>query len=159
MTLELLWSKLADIEAKSGMQCGRTGKCNADCCRPSIMGGEPGVTPPEIALINSFLTKQRGFRFYEAGRDGCKFLGKNGLCRIYPVRPIDCRVHFCKDDSLQSQANPEVANLVAEYHSRHEAAFMATELIDSFRFLGEQQGLLPRASMSLAPERRSPWSG
>ena len=138
MTLELLWSKLADIDAKSGMHCGRPGKCNAECCRPSLMGGEPGVTRPEIALINSFLAKQRVFRFYEAGEDACKFLGKDGLCRIYPVRPIDCRAHFCKEGSLESQSNREISSLVGEYHSRHEAAFMATELIDSCRFLGEQ---------------------
>ncbi|HIJ90621.1 MAG: YkgJ family cysteine cluster protein [Desulfobulbaceae bacterium] len=137
MTLKILWARLADIEAKSGMKCGRPGKCNADCCHPSIMGGVPGVTPPEAELINSFLATQQGFRFSEAGEDGCKFLGKDGLCRIYSVRPIDCRVHFCKENSLESQPNPEIVHLVAEYHSRHEAAFMETELIDSFRFLGE----------------------
>jgi len=137
MTLEDLWGSLADIEAKSGMKCGRSGGCNADCCRPSLMGGEPGVTRPEIELVNSFLAKHQGFRFYEAGRDSCKFLGKNGRCRIYAVRPIDCRVHFCKDDSLASQSNRDVSNLVGEYHSRHEALFMETELIDSFRFSGE----------------------
>lgn len=137
MTLEILWKKLADITAKSGMKCGRTDKCNSDCCRPSISGSEPGVTRPEIELINGFLAKHKGFRFYEAGSESCKFLGKNGKCRVYAVRPIDCRVHFCKDDSLASQANREAVNLVADYHSRHEAAFMETELIDSFRFSGE----------------------
>ncbi len=137
MTLEVLWGRLADIEAKSGMKCGRPGKCNAECCRPSVIGGEPGVTPPEIEMVNRFLAKNRGFQFYEAGRDFCKFLGKNGQCRIYAIRPIDCRVHFCKDDSLESQSNSDVSNLVGDYHSRHEAAFMETELIDSFRFLGE----------------------
>jgi len=138
MPLESLWTSLAEIEAKSGMKCGRPGKCNADCCHPSIMGGVPGVTPPEIALINTFLAEQKGFRFYEAGLDGCKFLGKDGLCRIYPVRPIDCRVHFCKENTLESQPNPEIVTLVAEYHARNEAAFMETELIDACRFLGEQ---------------------
>lgn len=137
MTLEFLWEKLADLTAESGMKCGRSDKCNSDCCRPSVSGGEPGVTLPEIKLINSFLAKQRGFRFYEAGSASCKFLGKDGKCRIYAVRPIDCRVHFCKDDSLASQSNREAANLVADYHSRHESAFMETELIDSFRFSGE----------------------
>ncbi len=53
------------------------------------------------------------------------------------MRPIDCRIHFCCDDSLASQPNREAAEVVADYHSRHEAAFMATELIDSFRFAGE----------------------
>ncbi len=137
MTLEVLWSRLADIAAKSGMKCGRSDKCNAECCRPSVSGGEPGVTHPEIELINSFLAKHRGFRFYEAGIDSCKFLGKNGKCRIYAIRPIDCRVHFCKDESLASQSNRNASNLVEDYHSRHEAEFMETELIDSFRFSGE----------------------
>jgi Fe-S-cluster containining protein len=138
MTLELLWDSLADIEAKSGMTCGRSEGCNADCCRPAVIGGEPGVTLPEIELINSFLARHRGFRFYEAGRDSCKFLDRNGQCRIYAVRPIDCRVHFCQDDSLASRSNRDVSNLVGEYHSRHEAAFLQTELIDSFRFPGER---------------------
>jgi Fe-S-cluster containining protein len=101
------------------------------------MGGEPGVTRPEIESISSFLAKHRGFRFYEAGGDSCKFLNKSGQCRIYAVRPIDCRVHFCKDDSLESKSNREVSNLVGDYHSLHKAAFMETELIDSEWFPGE----------------------
>lgn len=137
MTLQGLWVKLAEIAAKSGMKCGRSELCNAECCRPSISGGEPGITPSEVASINAFLAKQQRFRFYEAGSDSCKFLGKDGKCRIYPVRPIDCRVHFCKNGSLASQPNREAANVVADYHSRHESAFMATELIDSVRFAGE----------------------
>lgn len=137
MTLEFLWEKLADITTKSGMKCGRSGQCNADCCRPSVSGSEPGVTPPEIELINGFLAKQRGFRFYEAGEDSCKFLDKNGKCRIYAVRPIDCRVHFCIDDSLASRPNHNAANLVEDYHARHDVEFMETELIDSFKFSGE----------------------
>jgi Fe-S-cluster containining protein len=137
MTLEDLWSRLATLEAKSGMKCGRSDKCNSDCCRPSISGSEPGVTRPEIILINRFLVKQQGFRFYEAGSDSCKFLSKEGKCRIYAVRPIDCRVHFCKDDSLASQPNHEAVSLVADYHSCHEADFMNSELIDSFKFHGE----------------------
>ena len=138
MTLEALWARLADLEARSGIRCGRSEKCNADCCRPSVIGGLPGVTPPEIALINRFLATCRGFRFHEAGKDACKFLGANGLCRIYAVRPIDCRAHFCTADSVASQPNREVAALVEEYHSRHAAAFMETELIDSCRFFGEE---------------------
>ncbi len=137
MTLANLWDRLADIEVKDGIKCGRPDKCNAECCRPSVIGGEPGVTYPEIELVNSFLAKHREFRFYEAGRDCCKFLGQDGQCRIYAVRPIDCRVHFCKDDSLQSQSNREISELVGDYHSRHEAVFLETELIDSFRFSGE----------------------
>ncbi len=137
MTLEDLWSRLATLEAESGIKCGRSGKCNSDCCRPSVGGGEPGVTPPEIELIHRFLVKQGNFRFYEAGSDSCKFLGKNGKCRIYPVRPIDCRVHFCIDESLASQPNHKAADLVADYHSCHETAFSNTELIDLFKFHGE----------------------
>jgi Fe-S-cluster containining protein len=139
MTLEILWSRLAEITAKSGMKCGRSDKCNAECCRPSVIGGEPGVTQPEIEWINRFLAEHRGFRFYEAGGEFCKFLGKDGKCRIYAVRPIDCRVHFCKDDSLASQSNREVADLVGDYHSRHEAEFLATELIDSIKFGAEHR--------------------
>lgn len=101
------------------------------------MGGEPGVTRPEIERINSFLAQNKGFRLYEAGSDCCKFLGNDGRCRIYAVRPIDCRVYFCRDDTLESQPNREASDLVDDYHSRHEAAFLDTELIDSFRFLGE----------------------
>lgn len=137
MTLQNLWDRLEDIAARSGIKCGRSDQCNAECCRPCVSGGEPGVTHAEIALINLFLAKQREFRFYEAGSASCKFLGKDGKCRIYPVRPIDCRVHFCKKDSLASQPNREAADLVADYHSRHESAFMTTELIDSVRFAGE----------------------
>ncbi len=137
MTLEVLWDRLADIETRTGMECGRSDGCNAACCRPPVIGGEPGVTRPEIDLICSFLAKHSGFRFYEAGRYSCKFLDKNGKCRIYAVRPIDCRVHFCKDNSLKSQSNREISKLVGEYHSRHEAAFLETELIDSVRFPGE----------------------
>lgn len=137
MTLEALWERLADITAKTGMKCGRSDKCNSDCCRPPISGGEPGVTRLEIKLINRFLAKQRGFRFYKAGSDSCKFLGKNGKCLIYAVRPIDCRVHFCKDDSLTSQSNRSASTLVEDYHARYEVEFMATKLIDSFKFLGE----------------------
>jgi Fe-S-cluster containining protein len=138
MTLEVLWDRLADITTKTGMKCGRSDKCNSDCCRPSNSVGEPGVTRPEIKLINRFLAKQRGFRFYEAGSDCCKFLGKDGKCLIYTVRPIDCRVHFCKDDSLASQSNRSASILVEDYHARYEVEFMATELIDSFTFLGER---------------------
>ncbi|OEU72920.1 MAG: hypothetical protein BA874_07020 [Desulfuromonadales bacterium C00003068] len=138
MTLEDLWTRLADITAKSGMKCGRTDKCKAECCRPAGIGGEPGVTPPEGELINSFLAKRKGFKFYEAGTASCKFLGKDGKCRIYAVRPTDCRVHFCKNDLLESETNCDISNLVDDYHAQHEAEFMATELIDSFRFSGEQ---------------------
>jgi Fe-S-cluster containining protein len=138
MTLEALWGTLAEITARAGLKCGRSGKCNAECCRPSGSGGRPGVTPPEIAAINSFLAMHGGFRFHEAGRDACKFLGQTGQCRIYAVRPIDCRVHFCKDDPLESQSNSEVTTLVDDYHARHEAAFMETELMDSVMFSGEQ---------------------
>ncbi|MDA0748445.1 MAG: YkgJ family cysteine cluster protein [bacterium] len=138
MTLEVLWSSLADIESRSEMKCERSDGCNGKCCRPSAIGGEPGVTPPEIERINTFLAEYSGFQFYEAGRDHCKFLGEDGQCRIYAVRPIDCRVHFCKNDSMESQSNREVSNLEGDYHSQHEAAFMETELIDSFKFSGEQ---------------------
>lgn len=137
MTLENLWAGLTAITASSGMKCGRSAECHAECCHPSFTGGEPGVTPPEIALINSFLAQHTGFRFYEAGADACKFLDKNGKCRIYSVRPTDCRVHFCREDSMESQSNAELSDLVADYHARHEALFMATELIDSCRFFGE----------------------
>jgi Fe-S-cluster containining protein len=137
MTLENIWDRLADIAASTGMKCGRSAACHAECCRPAFTGGEPGVTLPEIALINSFLAKQTGFQFYEAGADACKFLGKNGKCRIYAVRPIDCRTHFCKDDSMESQPSCKASNLIADYHARNEALFMATELIDSYRFPGE----------------------
>ena len=137
MTLEKLWARLADITARFGMKCGRSAECHAECCHPSFTGGEPGVTPPEIALINNFLAKHKGFRFYEAGEDACKFLDKNEKCRIYAVRPIDCRVHFCKQDSMSSQSNCDLTKLVADYHAQYEALFMATELIDSFRFTGE----------------------
>lgn len=137
MTLENLWDRLADVTDISGLKCGRGAECQAECCRPSFTGGEPGVTPPEIALINSFLATQEGFRFYEAGEEACKFLDKKGKCRIYAVRPIDCRVHFCKEDSMESQSNDELFNLVADYHSQHKELFMATELIDSCRFSGE----------------------
>lgn len=85
-------------------------------------------------MINRFLAKKKAFQFYEAGRACCKFLSENGRCRIYAVRPIDCRVHFCKDDSFESQSNSDVSNLVEAYHSEHEAAFMETELIDSVLF-------------------------
>ena len=139
MTLEALWDSLADIQTRSGMTCGRADGCNGECCRPAAMGGEPGVTRPEIERINSFLAEHKGFRFYEAGRDCCKFLGKDGRCRIYAVRPIDCRVYFCKDDTLESQSNREASDRVDDYHSRHEAAFLDTELIDSFRFMGQGQ--------------------
>lgn len=138
MPLKTLWEQLADITTKSGMQCGRSDACNSDCCRPTVSGSEPGVTPSETAIIDSFLLRQREFRLYEAGYDSCKFLDKNGKCRIYAVRPIDCRTHFCKDDSLASQSNHDISTLVEDYHARHEAGFMATELIDSFKFHGEQ---------------------
>ncbi len=137
MTLEVLWKKLADITARAGMKCGRLDTCNSNCCRPVISCSEPGVTHPEMELINNFLAKQREFRFYESGNNSCKFLGKNDKCRIYTVRPIDCRVHFCKDDSFASQSNHSASNLVADYHARHEIEFMSTELIDSCKFLGE----------------------
>lgn len=137
MTLEKLWTRLAYMTARAGMKCERSATCNAQCCRPSFTGGEPGVTAPEIALINSFLADHKGFQFYEAGIEACKFLDKNGKCRIYAVRPIDCRVHFCKGETMESQSNGRISNLVADYHGRNEALFMATELIDSFKFLGE----------------------
>lgn len=137
MTLENLWTSLADMTARSGMTCGRSADCHAECCHPAFTGGEPGVTPPEIALINSFLAKHKGFRFYEAGASACKFLGKNGKCRIYAVRPIDCRVHFCKENSMASQSNCRLTNLVQDYHAQNESLFLATELIDSYRFSGE----------------------
>lgn len=138
MPLQILWDRLAELSVKFGMKCIRYDRCNSNCCRPAIGGGEPGVTLPEIALINNFLAKNSGFQFYEAGNDFCKFLGKNGKCRIYEVRPIDCRIHFCKDDSMASQLNEEVSNLVEDYHFQHESEFMATELIDSFKFPGER---------------------
>jgi Fe-S-cluster containining protein len=137
MTLETLWDSLADVQSRSGMTCERSGGCDSVCCRPSAIGGEPGVTPPEIERINRYLRNLGQFRFYEAGREYCKFLDRNRRCGIYTVRPIDCRVHFCKDDSLESQPNRQVTDLVDDYHSRHEAAFLDTELIDSCVFLGE----------------------
>ncbi len=137
MTLETLWARIAEIDAGSGLKCGRSEGCDGACCRPSAIGGEPGVTRPEIERINSYLAGREGFQFYEAGRDCCKFLGVNGRCRIYPVRPIDCRVHFCRDDSFASQPNCDVSDLVHHFRARDEAEYMATELIDSVEFLGE----------------------
>lgn len=137
MSLGELFERLAELQAMSGMACDRIGGCDASCCWPVLEGGEPSVTASEIRAINRHLAARGPFPFHGAGAGACKFLGADGRCGIYEVRPIDCRVHFCAGGSLASREDPAVAALVAAYHARREGEFMASERLDAVRFHGE----------------------
>jgi len=137
MSLADLFERLADLQVTSGMDCERAGGCDASCCWPSLAGGEPSVTAAEIGAINRHLAARGAFAFHAAGAGACKFLGADGRCGIYAVRPIDCRVHFCAGGSLASREDPAAAALVDAYHARREAGFMASERLDAVRFHGE----------------------
>lgn len=119
------------------MGCKKQNGCDSACCSFATMGGEPSVTEPEINLINDYLEALGQFTFYESGRACCKFLGSDGKCKIYSVRPIDCRLHFCASDAMESQDNLEVEDLVSNYHDRHQLSYYHGKLIDSCSFYFE----------------------
>lgn len=137
MSLDELFEGLARLQAQGAMACDRAGGCDASCCWPALAGGEPSVTASELRAIDRHLATRGAFPFYAAGAGACKFLGADGRCGIYEVRPIDCRVHFCAKGSLASRDDPGIAALVAAYHARREGEFMASERLDAVRFHGE----------------------
>ncbi len=137
MKLVSLYSKLHEIHDGIGMKCKRPGGCDGECCRPSEGAGQPSVTQPEIALINDYLASHEPFLFSACEPASCKFLDLSGKCSIYPVRPIDCRVHFCADAAMGSADNEEVASLVCEYHSQRPLQFRASALLSDVSFYGE----------------------
>lgn len=116
------------------MGCEKRNGCDASCCSIGTMGGEPSVTAQETDLINGYLEGLGSFNFYQAGRDSCKFLDAYGRCRIYPVRPIDCRLHFCASESMESQSDEAVESLVSNYHQRHQDSYFDSQLIDTCKF-------------------------
>lgn len=132
--LKILFKDISELQDSCSMQCEKTSACDSTCCSMSTMGGEPSVTEDEAKLINAYLKSIGSFAFYESGRDSCKFLGANGRCKIYTVRPIDCRIHFCASNRMESQDNDAVDGLVSDYHERHEASFYNASLIDSCKF-------------------------
>lgn len=137
MSLDELFERLAGLQAARGLACDRAGGCDASCCWPSLPGGEPSVTASEVGAINRHLAARGPYPFHAAGAGACKFLGADGRCGIYAVRPIDCRVHFCAGGSLGSREDPGITALVAAYHGRREAEFMASERLDAVTFYGE----------------------
>lgn len=134
--LQKLFKAISEGQESCSMKCEKRGGCDATCCSFATMGGEPTVTQPEKDLIDSYLESLGGFTFHEAGSTACKFLGPDGKCKIYPVRPIDCRLHFCASEAMESQTNVEVEGLVNDYHERHRLSYYHGKLIDScaFRF-------------------------
>lgn len=137
MQLQDLYSEIQSAQEECSIACLKSGGCDASCCRPDIIGGEPSVTRDEIALIDQYLKKHPGFIFREAGDSACKFLDAQGRCKIYPVRPIDCRVHFCSNESMTSEGNPRIDSLVFVYHDSHAVDFEHSTLLGSHAFLGE----------------------
>ncbi len=129
-----LFQGIASLQSNCGMRCLREGGCSGACCYVSKMGGEPNLTASEVDLINSHLKTLNNFTFYDSGTDACKFLGADNKCKIYAVRPIDCRTHFCDGEVMTSQAHDGVDDLVHAYHQRHEASFYNSELMYACRF-------------------------
>lgn len=136
--LHKLFGKLSERQRACSMKCEKSKGCDSSCCSLATMGGEPNVTGDEIELINAHLKTLGDFMFYEAGHNACKFLDTDGKCKIYPVRPIDCRVHFCGSEAMESQTNKGIDNLLGDYHERHESSFYNAMLIDSCKFHLEQ---------------------
>lgn len=134
--LQRLFTAISEGQEACAMQCGKRNGCDATCCSFATMGGQPIVTEPERNLINSYLESLGGFTFHEAGKTACKFLGPDGNCKIHPVRPIDCRLHFCASDAMESQTNVEVEARVSDYHERNPLSYYHGKLLDSctFRF-------------------------
>lgn len=133
--LKQLFSSIARAQTSCAMTCKKSSGCDASCCYISKMGGEPNLTSIEVALINDHLTNQPDdFQFYESGTDSCKFLGTDGKCKIYSARPIDCRTHFCSSETMESQNQEQVADLVNDFYLRHEEAYYHSELMYSCWF-------------------------
>jgi len=137
MQLTDLHARMQQLQAQGGSSCHKRGGCDARCCRFDLMNGEPSVTAPEIALIDAYLAAHEGMTFSETGNLACKFLGKDGLCKIYQVRPIDCRIHFCADQAMSSGDSELTDQLVFDYHNEHAEAAENATLISSHVFRGE----------------------
>lgn len=132
--LQNLFTEISKRQNACAMQCEKRNGCDSSCCSLATMGGEPSVTVDELRLINDHLKTLDDFTFYEAGESACKFLDADGRCKIYPVRPIDCRIHFCGSEGMESQSNKNLDNLLGDYHERHETAFYNAMLIDACTF-------------------------
>lgn len=137
MQLQDLYCEIQSAQEDCSITCLKSGGCDASCCRPDEIGGEPSVTRGEIELIDKYLEEHPGFIFSEAGESACKFLDVEGRCKIYPVRPIDCRVHFCSNETMTSEGNPRIDSLVFAYHDSHTADFEHSILLSSHDFSGE----------------------
>lgn len=140
MKLHQLHSELESAQDACSATCLKSGGCDATCCQPGKTGGEPSVTNSEIKLIEDYLVRHPGFIFYEGGHAACKFLGEDGKCKIYPVRPIDCRVHFCSGEAMDSTDNPSIDGLVCDYHDAHITDYLDSALLSSHVFPGESAG-------------------
>lgn len=137
MKLQELYIEIQSTQEDCSTACLKSGGCDASCCQPDKIGGEPSVTRGEIELIDKYLMAQPNFIFHEAGESACKFLNAAGKCKIYPVRPIDCRVHFCSNEAMTSEGNPRINNLVYAYHESHAEDFSHSTLVSCHAFSEE----------------------
>jgi Fe-S-cluster containining protein len=138
MTLPRLFALLQAVQKHFGLTCQKKTGCDAQCCRLDLMNGEPSITAAEIERIDQKLRAVGSFAFYEAGNLACKFLSRQGKCKIYEVRPIDCRAHFCADEDMRSAKAADVDELLDQYYAENEHEYLNSVLLSSHLFLGEK---------------------
>lgn len=109
----------APDENKKGIQCksGCTFCCHIEL---DVSGDEAALIidycrENNIEIDREYLIKQAA-----AGRktfselSGCVFL-KDGLCAIYPVRPIACRKHWVRSEPAHCDSSKNITNKVDKY--------------------------------------------
>jgi Fe-S-cluster containining protein len=138
MNLPVLFAELQAVQKRCGVTCQKGDGCDGQCCRLDLGNGEPSITATESELINQKLRTLDSFTFHEAGNLACKFLSRQGKCKIYEVRPIDCRAHFCADEDMRSAKAADVDALLDKYYAENDHEYLNSVLLSSHLFFGEK---------------------
>lgn len=133
MQIHKLWKKIADYQKDKNFLCGKSGGCNSSCCKFTISNIQPTISPLEKLLIENYC-KDNNLYFQSHSISKCQFLNDDGLCQIYPVRPIDCRFHYCRDDDYNPIEDAYIIDLIEEYFNDNPVEFTNSDYLRTIRF-------------------------
>jgi Fe-S-cluster containining protein len=123
-----LYAAVGAEMAKLSFQCQREG----NCCAETLLGPKP--YPLEIKVIERYIKKNDIELAARTGpEDPCPFLTVNA-CRIYPARPLECRMFTCDGSSLELYQiwKQRLADLCREYAEHSGTTFQRISLRQAY---------------------------
>jgi len=109
----------ADLAARPGLACRRSGRC----CRFEEAGHELYLTRLEFEEMQARGGARRG------GAGACPWL-QDGLCANREGRALACRTYFCSDEALAAEVTEHWHGEIRRLHDRCGANYDYRSLAD-----------------------------